>query len=88
MGLLIDTSGSQMRVLDMEQEVGALFLQQVLAKQGPRLPHQLRRECRPHPRFHLNDASDLKMAMRKLKINAGFGGGGLPGPRRRPDSAE
>src|SRR5208337_5634936 len=30
LGILIDSSGSQMRVLDMEKEVGAAFLRQIL----------------------------------------------------------
>ncbi len=30
LGMLIDSSGSQMRVLDMEKEVGGAFLKQVL----------------------------------------------------------
>src|SRR5207248_725727 len=30
LGILIDTSGSQMRVLPMEQEVGTTFLKQIL----------------------------------------------------------
>src|SRR5438552_2458858 len=33
LGILVDTSGSQMRVLPMEQEVGAAFMKQVLHDQ-------------------------------------------------------
>jgi len=77
-GLLIDTSGSQMRVLDMEQEVGALFLQQVLRSKD--LAFLISFDVNVDLiRDFTNDPTDLKMAMRKLKINAGYGGGGLPG---------
>ena len=34
LGILIDSSGSQMRVLDMEKEVGASFLENITTPKG------------------------------------------------------
>ena len=79
LGILIDSSGSQQHVLDMEKEVGGAFLSQILTAKdqafvisfdvGVELLHDF-----------TNNASALKAAMNKAKINTGGADcGGVPG---------
>lgn len=80
LGILLDTSGSQSRVLPLEQEAGSRFLERVL---GPKDEAFLLS-------FDVNvnllqdltgDVQLLKSAMNKAEINdaGGNGAGGLPG---------
>ena len=91
LGILIDSSGSQRHVLEMEKEVCANFLKNP-ASQGPGVRHQLRCRFQPLAGFHQLDAP-LAGALNRARINAppsscggppGQGGGPLPcGVRRK-----
>jgi len=78
LGILIDTSGSQQRVLPMEQEVGGEFLAQILREKdlafliGFDVNVDLLQDFTSSTR-------DLKSALNKTKINTGGGGGSIPG---------
>ena len=52
LGILIDASGSQMRVLDMEKQVGGDFLNQILRPERFGVRDELRCECRALAGFH------------------------------------
>jgi VWFA-related protein len=68
LGILIDSSGSQMRVLEMEKEVGGAFLNDIDFDVNVDLLQDF-----------TNDVRRLKAALNKAKINTGGGGGSLPG---------
>src|SRR5580658_5921014 len=79
LGILLDTSGSQYRVLPLEQDVGSQFLERVLQKQDEAfllsfdVNVDLLQDFTNSPRM-------LSRAMSKAQINtAGGGGGGIPG---------
>jgi VWFA-related protein len=79
LGILLDTSGSQMRVLPLEQDVGSQFLERVLTKKDEAfllsfdVNVDLLQDYTSSPRL-------LSRAMSKAEINtAGGGGGGIPG---------
>jgi VWFA-related protein len=79
LGILLDTSGSQMRVLPLEQDVGSQFLERVLTKKDEAfllsfdVNVDLLQDYTNSPRM-------LSRAMSKAEINtAGGGGGGIPG---------
>ncbi len=80
LGILIDTSASQQRVLPMEKEVGAAFLRDVIREKdlafviGFDVNVDLLHDFTSSPR-------ELARALDKAKINngGGFGGGGIPG---------
>jgi VWFA-related protein len=74
LGLLIDTSGSQTRVLPMEKEVGAAFLRDVLTPKD--LAFLLNFDISVDLlQDYTNDAARLRRAMEKTRINDGGGGG-------------
>ena len=84
LGLLIDTSGSQMRVLPMEQEIGAAFLSEVLQKKDLAFVINFDLDADLVQDF-TNSPHELRVALNKVKINAppcggapGLGGGPLP----------
>src|SRR5581483_3754542 len=84
LGILIDTSGSQMNVLPMEQETGAEFLAEVLKKKDLAFVINFDLDADLIQDF-TNSAHDLRSALNKVKINAppcggapGLGGGPLP----------
>ena len=80
LGILLDTSGSQQRVLPLEQDAGSQFLQQVLRSKDEAflisfdVNVDLLQDFTNSPRL-------LARAMQKAQINtaAGNGGGGIPG---------
>jgi len=79
LGILLDTSGSQQRVLPLEQQAGSQFLEQVLRKQDEAflinfdVNVDLLQDYTNSPRL-------LAHAMDKAQINtAGGNGGGIPG---------
>ncbi|MEO8725698.1 MAG: VWA domain-containing protein [Acidobacteriaceae bacterium] len=83
LGLMIDTSGSQMRVLDYEKEAGAQFIKQVLTPKDEAFMIS----------FDVNvnldedltgDKQALIHALNKERINVGGGGGGIPGIGQGP----
>jgi len=74
LGLLIDTSGSQTRVLPMEQEVGAAFLRDVLTPKDLAFLINFDISVDLIQDF-TNDAASLRRALEKTRINDGGGGG-------------
>jgi VWFA-related protein len=87
LGLLIDTSASQARVLPMEQDVGAQFLQRVLKEKD--LSFLISFDVNVELlQDYTNDGKDLRAGLRRTRINSGVGGspgmGGGPVPTARP----
>ncbi len=77
LGLLIDTSVSQTRVLPMEKEVGAAFLKDVLRSKD--LAFVISFDVNVDLlQDYTNAERDLRAAMNRTRINGG-GGGGIPG---------
>jgi VWFA-related protein len=85
LGILIDTSGSQQRVLPIEQEVGAAFLKSVIRKKD--LAFVINFDVRVELIQDLTSSTrDLKQALDSVKINTGgvvsntpgLGGGPFP----------
>jgi VWFA-related protein len=90
LGILIDTSGSQMRVLEMEKEVGGAFLTDILREKDEAFVINFDVNVDLIQDF-TNDVHRLKAAMNKTKINTGGGsgmiipgGGGSPVPTGPP----
>lgn len=80
LGLLIDTSGSQTRVLPMEKEVGAAFLRDVLTTKD--LAFLINFDISVDLiQDYTSDAAQLRRAMEKTRINdgGGSGAGGIAG---------
>jgi VWFA-related protein len=76
LGLLIDTSGSQMRVLPMEQEVGAAFLRDVLTAKD--LAFLINFDIAVDLlQDYTSDAARLRSAMQQTRINDGGGSGAV-----------
>ena len=80
LGILIDSSGSQQRVLDMEKEVGASFLNSILREKDMAFVISFDVNVDLLQDF-TNSSRDLRAALNKAKINTGGGGGcgGVPG---------
>jgi VWFA-related protein len=79
LGILLDTSGSQYRVLPLEQDVGGQFLERVLQKQDEAFLLSFDVNVDMLQDF-TNSPRLLSRAMSKAQINtAGGGGGGIPG---------
>src|SRR6201987_2255691 len=78
LGILIDSSGSQMRVLEMEKEVGGAFLSNILRDKDEAFVIDFDVNVDLLQDF-TNDIHRLKAALNKAKINTGGGGGSLPG---------
>jgi VWFA-related protein len=79
LGILIDTSGSQIRVLDMEKEVGGAFLRQILTDKDEAfvMDFDVQSEL---VQDYTRDVHRLQSALNKVKINSGVSsGGGIPG---------
>jgi len=79
LGILLDTSGSQQRVLPLEQEVGSQFLGRVLRQKDEAflLSFDVNVDLLQD---YTNSARLLTRAMDKAEINtAGGNGGGIPG---------
>ena len=84
LGILIDTSGSQMRVLPMEQDIGAAFLAEVLKEKDEAFVINFDLDAELVQDF-TNSPHELRVALNKVKINAADvwrsarpGGGPLP----------
>src|ERR1700678_4451975 len=79
LGILIDTSGSQLRVLDMEKEVGGAFLRQILTDKD--LAYVMDFDIQSElVQDYTRDVHRLQAALNKVKINSGVSsGGGIPG---------
>ena len=79
LGILIDSSGSQTRVLDMEKEVGADFLTQILRDKDLAFVISFDVDVDLLQDF-TNSIHALKVALNSARINtAGGGGTGIPG---------
>ena len=78
LGIMIDSSGSQARVLDMEKEVGGAFLSEILRDKDEAFVISFDVNVDLLQDF-TNDVHRLKLALNKAKINTGGGGGPLPG---------
>jgi len=79
LGILLDTSGSQYRVLPLEQQVGGQFLERVLQKKDEAFLLSFDVNVDLLQDF-TNSSRLLSHAMDKAQINtAGGGGGGIPG---------
>ena len=79
LGILIDTSGSQLRVLDMEKEVGGAFLRQILTDKDEAfvMDFDVQSEL---VQDYTRDVHRLQAALNKVRINSGVSsGGGIPG---------
>jgi len=79
LGILLDTSGSQMNVLPLEQDVASQFLERVLTKKDEAfaLSFDVNVDLLQD---YTNSARMLSRALSKAEINtAGGGGGGIPG---------
>lgn len=82
LGMLIDSSGSQMRVLDMEKEVGASFLESTLRSKDEAFVISFDVDITLLQDF-TNSVSRLRHALNEAKINTGGVGcsGGPIGPQ-------
>jgi VWFA-related protein len=78
LGILIDSSGSQMRVLDMEKEVGGNFLSQILTPKDLAFVLDFDVNVNLLQDF-TNNTRLLKVALNSAVINTGGGGGSIPG---------
>jgi VWFA-related protein len=78
LGILIDTSPSQMHVLPIEQESCTEFLRSVLRPKDLAFLINFDADIDLDQDFTSN-ASQLSRALNKLEINGGASGGGLPG---------
>jgi len=74
LGILIDTSASQTRVLDIEQESCAEFLREVLGKKDLAFVINFDVDVDLDQDF-TNNVRELTHALNKMQINAGLGGG-------------
>ena len=84
LGILIDTSYSQNRVLPMEKEVGADFLERVLTKKDLAFVINFDVQVTQVQDF-TNNQRELREALNSTRINAGgAGGGGIPGMGQGP----
>jgi len=85
LGILIDTSGSQLRVLDMEKEVGGAFLRQILTDKDEAfvMDFDIQSEL---VQDYTRDVHRLQAALNKVKINSGVSNGssGIPGLGQGP----
>jgi len=78
LGILIDSSVSQERVLPMEKEVGAAFLKEVLRPKDEAFVISFDVNVDLLQDF-TNSTSMLRTALNQAKINGGGGCGGIPG---------
>jgi VWFA-related protein len=79
LGILIDSSGSQARVLDMEKQVGGEFLSQILREKDLAFVLSFDIDADLLQDF-TSSVHSLKAALNQARINTGGGGGGgIPG---------
>src|SRR5208282_6382864 len=76
LGILIDTSPSQTRVLPMEQDVGASFLSQVLRKKDLAFVISFDADVDLLQDF-TNDPRELRVALNRTRIGGGSPQGGI-----------
>src|ERR1700722_16532140 len=78
LGIMIDSSGSQMRVLDMEKEVGGAFLKQILTDKDEAFVIDFNIDAELAQDF-TRDVHRLQNALNKVRINSGVTMPTLPG---------
>ena len=78
LGILIDSSGSQLQVLDMEKEVGGAFLRQILTDKDEAYVIDFNVDA-SLVQDYTRDVHRLQAALNKVKINTGFTTGPIPG---------
>ncbi|MBA3916135.1 MAG: VWA domain-containing protein [Acidobacteriales bacterium] len=78
LGILIDSSGSQMRVLDMEKEVGGAFLRDILREKDEAFVIGFDVNVDLLQDF-TSSVRQLQAALDSTRINTGGGGGRMPG---------
>src|SRR5229473_3010257 len=78
LGMLIDSSGSQRNVLDMEKQVGGAFLRQILTDKDEAYVIDFNVDAEL-VQDYTRDVHRLQAAMNKVKINTGYVTGPLPG---------
>jgi VWFA-related protein len=78
LGILIDSSVSQERVLPVEKEVGAAFLREVLRDKDLAFVIGFDVNVDLLQDF-TNDPRELRTGLNRARINGGGGGGGIPG---------
>jgi VWFA-related protein len=85
LGILLDTSGSQQRVLPLEKDFGSQFLARVLKSKDEAFLVSFDVDV-DLLQDYTNNARQLERAMNKAEINtaAGNGGGGVPGIGQGP----
>jgi VWFA-related protein len=77
-GMLIDASGSQRNVIDMEKEVGGAFLRQILTDKDEAFVISFDITVDLLQDF-TRDVHRLQAALNKAKINTDYSSGGIPG---------
>ena len=77
-GMMIDSSGSQRNVLDMEKEVGGAFLKQILTDKDEAFVISFDITVDLLQDF-TRDTHRLQAALDKAKINVDYTSGGIPG---------
>src|SRR5579863_1424181 len=78
LGILIDSSGSQLRVLDMEKQVGGAFLKQILTDKDEAYVIDFNVDAEL-VQDYTRDVHRLQAALNKVKINTGYTTGPIPG---------
>jgi len=78
LGIMIDSSGSQLRVLDMEKEVGGAFLKQILTDKDLAYVMDFNIDAEL-VQDYTRDVHRLQAALNKVKINTGYTTGPMPG---------
>jgi VWFA-related protein len=78
LGILIDSSGSQLHVLDMEKEVGGAFLRQILTDKDEAYVMDFNIDAELIQDY-TRDVHRLQAALNKVKINSGVTMPTLPG---------
>jgi VWFA-related protein len=78
LGILIDASGSQRNVIDMEKEVGGAFLHQILTDKDEAFVISFDISVDLLQDF-TRDTRRLQTALNKAKVNVDYTSGGIPG---------
>jgi VWFA-related protein len=77
-GMMIDSSGSQRNVIDMEKEVGGAFLKQILTEKDEAYVLSFDITVDLLQDF-TRDTQRLQAALNKAKVNVDYTSGGIPG---------
>jgi VWFA-related protein len=83
LGIMVDTSGSQQRVLPLEQQAADNFLRSIMRKKDEAFVVSFDVNVNLEQDFTSN-VSELQRAIDKTEINVGSGGGGVPGIGQGP----